>query len=396
MRGLIRSPFSGRQPARSLNGSPGAVAALPSTIDLRAGYLSDDLTGLGSLLALREQLERIIDLSPPFGPRPAVLLIDIDGFSRLNLTYGRDAADQVLVAMASRLRTLAPEPGAAYRVGGDEFVALLEPTETFAAVAAAGQIQAALSQPVEAGGSVLQLTVSIAVVMLGHRHRVDGLLRDADVTMYRAKTEGGNRVDVYNWETDSWSTARKKDADRLAKEVDELRRQNRVLADAVTHDLDTGMPNGLALDADHMQVHARFKRASEPYAVILARVDGLDTAADFFHSQDGIKAVTAVAYAIRDTVRLTDRAYRLGHGDFAVLLPGSGLKQAVGAAERIRARVEGLGLEHQREPGRAVTVTMALTEVGFRHSEPKDVVAEVSGLLSSAASQGHNRIVWPS
>src|SRR6185437_6192884 len=138
---------------------------------------------------------------------------------------------------------LVPGEDATYRTGGDEFVALLDSIQMIDCVGAAQRLQAELSQPVQAGPSTIPVTVSVAVVMLGHRHRVDELLRDADVTMYRAKTEGGNRVDLYNWDLDSWSTARKKETERLEREVEDLRRKNRFLSEALTTDLVTGMPN---------------------------------------------------------------------------------------------------------------------------------------------------------
>jgi diguanylate cyclase (GGDEF)-like protein len=404
MRALIRSSSSRRDRRHkgeildvalpTIVASPSALVG-DSRMDLRDEFLRDDLTELGSVFTLREHLERIVDQFPPFGPRPAVLLVDIDGFARINSTYGPSIGDEVLVVTAARLRRLAPSDGAAYRTGGDEFVVLLDPTTMIDAVAWAGHIHSAVSQPVEVEGSSIWVSACVAVVMLGHRHRVDGILRDADVTMYRAKAEGGKRVDVYNWELDSWSLARKKETERLAREVDELRLQNRVLTEAMTIDPASGMPNSLAFDADHAHLHARRNRTDEPYALLRARIDNFDCTHEHFGSAAATKALISVAHAIRDTVRQSDRAYLLEDGDFAVLLQGSGMQQAVVAAQRVRSRIDSLAAEHPAHPSRQLTVSIAVIEAGFRHSDSKDVLVEVNNLLLTALGSGCGTIRWP-
>lgn len=372
----------------------GSAVGATGRLELSDDRLRDDLTGLGSLLSLRRRLESVIDEYQPFGVRPALLMIDLDKFGRVNSAYGRHAGDGVLMATADRLRLLWGD-GERYRTGSDEFVMLLESTPMVDAVNRAGAVQKALSEPVEVSGSLIPISVSVAVVMLGQRTRVDGLMRDADVTMYRAKSEGGNRVDLYNWELDSWSVARRYDVDKLRAEVQELRRQNRLLADAITHDLPTGMPNAMAFDTDLVQLYARWKRSSEPYSVLRARVDGIAEAYADFRSAAGTKALTRVAHAIRDTIRETDRAYLLDEGEFAVLLPGSTIKQAIGAAERIRGAVEKLDVEHPSDGTRKVSVTVAALEIGFRHATRNDAMAELDALLEAAITNGGPKIATP-
>jgi diguanylate cyclase (GGDEF)-like protein len=359
-----------------------------------ADLLRDEPTQLGSLLSLRRHLELMVDRFQPFGTRPALLLIDIDGFRGVNTAYGRATADEVLAATAGRLRRLVPGDDATYRTGGDEFAAVLESAEMIDVVSVAGQIQAALSEEVDVGGSFIPLTVSIAVVMLGYRDRVDGLLRDADVTMYRAKTEGGNRVDLYNWELDSWSTARKRNAEKLQEEVEQLRDQNRILAEALTVDLETGMPNALAFDADHLQSEAWRSRSGETYSLLRVCVDGVYQYGQQFRTPKAGEALVSVAHAIRDTVRQSDRAYVLERGESVVLLRGSTIKQAVMAAERIRARVDQMALPDPARQERRLTVTLAAIEAGFRHSGPADVLDELNRLLADAVAHGGARIVW--
>lgn len=359
-----------------------------------ADFLADPLTGLGSLLTLRRDLELMVDGFQPFGTRPALLLVDIDGFSRLNAAHGRTTGDRVLQVTADRLRALLPAGTAAYRTGGDEFAVVLQPTPMIEGVDDAGRLLRALSEPVLVDGAVVTLTVSVAIVMLGHRHRVDALLRDADVTMYRAKTEGGNRVDLYNWEVDGWSTARRRDTERLEREVDELRMQNQLLTEALTLDLHTGLSNAIAFEADHQQVDAWRRRSGEPYSLLRVRVDGC-VGEPAFGTPEGAEAIRAVAHSVRDTIRQSDRAYVLGAGDLIVLLRGSVMKQAVAAADRVHSAVARLQLAHPAEAGKFVSVSVAAIEAGFRHSTTDDVLHEVEGLLAGIVAAGGDRIIWP-
>ncbi len=373
--------------------APGPALTSTSTVDPLAQFLHDELTALGSLLTLRRDLELLIDRFQPFGTRPALYLIDVDQFGRLNAAHGGALGDEVLKVTAGRLRAILADTDGAYRTGGDEFAAVIQSIPMLEAVAAAGRLQQALSQPVPVQGTTIPLSVSVAVVMLGHRHRVDELLRDADVTMYRAKTEGGNRVDIYNWEVDSWTNARRKDAERLEKEVAELRAQNRVLTEALTLDLATGMPNAIAFEADHRQVEAWRRRSGEPYSILRVSVDGASDLA--FHSQGGAETLNRIARLVRDTIRLSDRAYVLAGGDLIVLLRGSVMKQAVAAAERIRIAVAGLAETHPADADLTPTVTVAAIEAGFRHDDCSAVLREVDSLLQAAVAAGGARIVWP-
>lgn len=385
--------------ARRRPGGDGAMLlpapAGPSSLGTLDEFLADQLTQLGGHLSLRRHLESVLDRFQPFGTRPALLLIDIDRFNRLNTTYGREVGDQILVAVAGRLRRLIPGEDATFRTGGDEFVALLDSMEMIDGVGAAQRIQVELSQPVAVGTSIIPMTVSVAVVMLGHRHRVDELLRDADVTMYRAKTEGGNRADLYNWEIDSWSTARKKQTERLQKEVEDLRRKNRILSEALTTDLVTSMPNALAFDSDLLQADAWRRRSGEPYSVLRACVDGIYEAALEFRSDAAADAITAISHAVRDTVRTSDRAYVLDRGELVVLLRGSTLKQAVLASDRVRTAVRKLALVHPADTTRTMSVSVAAIEAGYRHSGPQDVMKELNDLLEKAVTQGGDRVLWP-
>src|SRR5690606_34393621 len=86
--------------------------------------VTDPLTGLANRSLLMERLAAA--LAVPDGPPVGVLLLDLDGFKEVNDTHGHAAGDRVLVAVAQRLRACMRAGDTAGRLGGDEFLAVLE------------------------------------------------------------------------------------------------------------------------------------------------------------------------------------------------------------------------------------------------------------------------------
>lgn len=357
--------------------------------------LLDGLTGLPGLLPLRQRLEHLIAVAPPSGSRPGLILVDLDRFKQMEGSCGRAGTDRVLAVTAERLGAMVADSGTAYRSGDDEFVVILDATTTFEALDEARRVLKLVSAPIELDEATVTVTACAAVVMLGHRDRADGVIRDADVTMYRAKVEGGDRVDIFNWELDSWAVARKKDVARMAREVEELRMQVQLLHKSTTIDPETGMPNGMAFDADHVQLHARRSRSGEPYSILLASIDHAGEVDQGSRPAGFSRVINLVGQSISETIRLSDRAYRVGANQFAVLLQGTDQRQAIAAAERVRSRVEKLELAHPVDPARTVTITVVAIEAGFRHSSTADVVTDVKEMAQSASGNVTNQVVWP-
>ncbi len=148
----------------------------------RSQALTDDLTGLGNRRLLLRELDR--RLSPANRRRSFVLvLFDLDGFKRYNDTFGHPSGDALLVRLAGRLAS-AVAPGTAYRMGGDEFCAILE-GEGAAAEAALSRATAALSEH----GDAFSIGSSTGTVACpSEATDVAAALRIADVRMYAAKT----------------------------------------------------------------------------------------------------------------------------------------------------------------------------------------------------------------
>jgi diguanylate cyclase (GGDEF)-like protein len=167
--------------------------------------LSDPLTGLSNRLQLMERMTSAAERAGPGGTFLAVLLLDLDGFKMVNDSFGHGTGDQLLVEVAARLTAAVDIQGLASqatvaRIGGDEFVVLLEGLESnhrlqsFADAALAG----IHCHPVSIRGMEITIGASVGVSVDSEHATPETLLRDADLAMYRAKELGKNRWQMFD------------------------------------------------------------------------------------------------------------------------------------------------------------------------------------------------------
>jgi Amt family ammonium transporter len=129
-----------------------------------------------------------------------VLFLDMDRFKEINDTLGHAAGDVLLVTVAERLRASLRPQDSASRLGGDEFGVLVENIlEAGDLNVVANRILSEMERPFEIFGRLVQSGASIGVAMAGPDHTTpEMLIRDADFAMYRAKQEGGGRIEIFD------------------------------------------------------------------------------------------------------------------------------------------------------------------------------------------------------
>ncbi|MER5793543.1 EAL domain-containing protein [Streptomyces sp. NPDC001980] len=180
-------------------------------LNLRLRYEAthDALTGLPNRTLFFERLEKA--LSAGEGQRFGLCYLDLDGFKTINDSLGHSAGDRLLVEVADRLQSCATAPGEMVaRLGGDEFVALTTGPATQREVDdLADRIMNALVTPISIDGRELMVRGSIGIVEgpAGERTPAE-VLRSADITMYRAKSAGGNRFELADPEADARAITR--------------------------------------------------------------------------------------------------------------------------------------------------------------------------------------------
>lgn len=156
----------------------------------------DELTGLINRATFRRELDRLAAKGEP----PAVLFVDLDDFKPINDTYGHRYGDEVLVAVAGKLRRSISGADLAARIGGDEFaIALTPPACPDRAAAVAERLLAEMSAPVTVDGEVFVVRASVGIaVPEDGRTAVADLLHRADLAMYAAKRRGTHDAQLYS------------------------------------------------------------------------------------------------------------------------------------------------------------------------------------------------------
>ena len=130
----------------------------------------------------------------------ALLFVDVDNFKSINDTLGHSFGDRVLQHIADRLHAAIGDAGLLARLGGDEFTVLLEEVGSADEVAAcANRIVSMLQQPLTVDGRLLTTSASVGASLYpDHAADAEGLLRAADVALFRAKELGRNRFALYS------------------------------------------------------------------------------------------------------------------------------------------------------------------------------------------------------
>lgn len=178
----------------------------------------DPLTGFPNRALCLDLLQQAIAAAHRRGHALAVMFVDLDLFKHINDSLGHATGDRLLQEVARRFSGCVLESDTVARIGGDEFVLILNDVMENTVSILAQQILAALRTPFAIGGRTLHVTCSIGIALYPRdAAEAQSLLRNADAAMYRAKQEGRNAARLYTEEMN------RKALERLAVEED-LRR----------------------------------------------------------------------------------------------------------------------------------------------------------------------------
>ena len=152
----------------------------------------DALTGLPNRTYFRDQIDKALGPTRHSGKSCAVLFIDLDQFKQVNDTLGHPCGDQLLCAVADRLRKIIRDTDVVARFGGDEFVVFQSPVKhPKEAAALAKNIVKWQEEPYEIEGHHVVIGASIGIAITPHEAiTADHLLKNADMALYRAKSDG--------------------------------------------------------------------------------------------------------------------------------------------------------------------------------------------------------------
>ncbi|MEP7057986.1 MAG: EAL domain-containing protein [Caldimonas sp.] len=213
---LLTSTFDARMQSRTARLAASLKAAneqLQSANDeLQQRAFLDPLTGLPNRLLLEDRLmhalrrgERSEQRGAERHPEKiAVMFVDLDGFKLINDLHGHDAGDRVLKEAALRLRVAARDSDTVARIGGDEFVLLIEDASNVAdCVTLARRLVEVLARPFDIEARQVKVTGSVGIVVYPDHGHKDKLVAHADAAMYAAKRSGGNTYALFESRMDT-------------------------------------------------------------------------------------------------------------------------------------------------------------------------------------------------
>jgi diguanylate cyclase (GGDEF)-like protein/PAS domain S-box-containing protein len=163
--------------------------------DLARRALQDPLTGLANRTLLDDRLRVALARAGRHGALTGVLFLDLDGFKAINDRHGHHVGDELLKAIAGRLREVLRPADVVARLGGDEFVAICEELNGLEeAHTIASRVEVAIGAPIDtaAGPLVVHASVGLALAEGSRKADADDLIRRADEAMYRAKHAGAS------------------------------------------------------------------------------------------------------------------------------------------------------------------------------------------------------------
>ena len=192
---------------RDERGEPAHVTAMLEDIsdrklieaDLVHRTLHDALTELPNRQHFIDRLRQTRARRFAAGEGVAVVFMDMDGFKEVNDTQGHHAGDELLQAIARRLRAAVRPTDTVARFGGDEFVVLAGEVDSVTdATQLAWRLTNALREPFTIGGVIVTLTASVGVAYsASDEHSAEDIVRHADTAMYVAKQRGRNRIEIF-------------------------------------------------------------------------------------------------------------------------------------------------------------------------------------------------------
>ena len=159
----------------------------------------DELTGLANRALFLDRMDHALRVQRSDADPVVVLFVDLDDFKAVNDALGHGVGDQLLRAIADRIRAVAGSGDTPARLGGDEFALLLEDRGGVdRALDVAERMLNSLREPVRLAGYDLTVLASVGVAVAAPGMTTSSLLRDADIAMYEAKRAGKGQIKIFD------------------------------------------------------------------------------------------------------------------------------------------------------------------------------------------------------
>lgn len=378
---------------------------LPAGGAARGSHL-DSLTGVADRRGFHERAKALLAASEGGEPLCLVLL-NLDGFKRVNDQWGHDAGDRLLREVGHLLRRYALGAGPVARLSGDGFAILLRgDLEQGAALAEFLRDQIA-AHPFEGETAPISLTASFGVVARSGAAPIEPLLQEADRCLYAAKERGGDRV-VTAEEFDALADANGQDATiadfenrirvlaarmagTLVLKARQLAGQYRLEAD---RDGLTGAFNRRYLDRLLPRELDKARRQGRRLTLALLDLDHFGAINKTYGFPTGDRALRAAVAVLQAGIRAGDWVARYGGEEFCAIMPDTDLAAGREVAERIRSALSAETVHaYDGRPFR-VTTSIGVVELGPEDADPVALCQRASDKVQEAKRGGRNQVRW--
>jgi diguanylate cyclase (GGDEF)-like protein len=185
-----------RHAVESISQTAPSLANLRTLAMAESRASTDALTGLPNRRTLDDTLKRVLAQAARAGTPVSAILFDLDDFKRVNDVHGHEKGDEVLASIGAVVTTSIRQSDLAGRCGGEEFLAILPDTDLPSALVVAEKLRDTIAR-VTVPGVDRSLTASFGVAVYPDDGTDPaGVLRSADRALYRAKSNGKNRVEI--------------------------------------------------------------------------------------------------------------------------------------------------------------------------------------------------------
>jgi diguanylate cyclase (GGDEF)-like protein len=338
--------------------------------------LYDDLTGLPTLLLVRDRV-RMTQAAALRDEQPfAVAILDLDNFKAVNDAHGHTVGDELLVAFASRLKAALRPGDTVGRFGGDEFVLILPGLGPDAALKTVRRVLDAAAGDYVLQSTSVEVSASAGVCVPRPHQAFEDCLRHADTAMYAAKVRGRGGVEL----------ARRGLSEELRREREELDRRAHI-------DERTGLPNDASFKVDESALVLRARREGRPFGVLFVDIDRFHAYNARYKHLRGNQVLRQVAQALaRVAAAHGGQAYRYGGEEFTALFPDTAdLDALADAGEEMRRSVEALAIPHEGACAGAV-VTVSVGVAASRADRPQATTLAADEAMLQAKTLGRNAV----
>lgn len=209
--------------------------------------LLDPLTKLPNRLLFEDRLSQVITYNSRYKKGFCLLYMDLDGFKKVNDTYGHAVGDQLLIKVSEIFKTCLRQSDTLARIGGDEFVAILTDTSTMEGLEVlSNRLLSSLENPLDIEGNSCKIGVSLGACFYPTQaSNASELIEKADSAVYHSKKNGKNRLTVFSSEIEYKTKENEKNAKLLKSITRALKEKEFELVYQLQYPLKQTKPSGL-------------------------------------------------------------------------------------------------------------------------------------------------------